>query len=253
LVFDKLRSLFSNSRSSVPCLPPAEELADDRVYSIDDALRDHFAPVMRRLGFKGSGRNFRRVSGDVFQAINVQGSRYGGMFAVNLGIHPLAIPDFVGKPIDVKKSKEIDCDFRRRLSENGCDFWWNYLDTRQSVIEAATAAARAFESHGLPLFDNQAASDGPLFTITPEQFDCEGARPLSGFAFTKARMALSLARLRKAQGKLEECRAFARIGLRPVPPPDLSAFGDRATVFVPESGIRWRGEAELEALSQVGL
>ncbi len=163
-----------------------------KTFGVNDALRDHFAPVLRGYGFKGSGRNFRRVSADVFQAVNVQSSMFGGMFAVNLGIHPLAIPDFFGQPINIKKSKEFDCEFRTRLSETGCDRWWQFGVNPHSLIEAAQSAALIFESHGLPIFNAQSAPDAPMFTMSPEQFDTEGAGPMSGFANSKARMAVML-------------------------------------------------------------
>ena len=52
-------------------------------YTIENAWRDHFALVAREMGFKGSGRHFRRKDGEFVQAVNLQGSQYGGKFAVN--------------------------------------------------------------------------------------------------------------------------------------------------------------------------
>ncbi len=246
-----LKSWLFKKRKQENALVQVMNAQADKPLTIEFALRDHFAPVLRRHGFKGSGRNFHRVTGDVFQAVYVQGSRWGGMFAVNLGVHPLAIPDFFGNPIDVKKFKEINCDFRRRLSESDCDRWWSFGASAGSMIEAATSAAAVFESIGVPMFDAQADPLGPLFTMTPQQFEIEGARPLAGFGFTKPRMALSFARLRKAQGKLEECRAFARIGLQPKEPRLEVAADERATIFQPSGS--WIGEAELIALSRLEL
>ena len=215
-MISRLHVLFSRSwyRGRLQSTAIAEHSKGDS-YTIDAALRDHFAPVLRAHGFKGSGRHFRRVSAGVFQAVNIQGSMGGGMFAVNLGIHPLGLPVFLDETLDVKKARELECEFRRRLSKDGADQWWSYFDTRASVIEAAQEAADVFERHGMPLFHRQADHDGPLFTLTPEQYEFEGARPLSGFANSGPRMALALARIRKQQGKLTEARHFALIGLTP--------------------------------------
>ena len=55
-------------------------------------LKDEFAPELRNVGFKGSGRHFRRINGEVINAIWIQGDKYGRGCAVNLGLHLTFLP-----------------------------------------------------------------------------------------------------------------------------------------------------------------
>ena len=50
-----------------------------------DVLKSEFAPKLRELGFSGSGQHFRRVRGEIINAINIQGNKYGNSCAVNWG------------------------------------------------------------------------------------------------------------------------------------------------------------------------
>lgn len=80
------------------------------------ALRQELVPRLRELGFKGSGKNFRRVCGETINAINVQGSSTGTRFYVNLGLHFTFLPAGYGvELLPADKIKEIDCEFRWRL------------------------------------------------------------------------------------------------------------------------------------------
>lgn len=182
-------------------------------YSIDDGWRDHFAPAARRAGFKGSGRHFRRVVGEFVQTINLQGSRWSGRFAINLGLQPLTIPDVMGKPVDPKTIKEIDCIFRRRLSnDDDADKWWDYTEERSSIEAAVKSAAHLFENRGLDLFDALSGSASPILHLKAADLASETSSFL-GFRVSVPLTALALARFRKARGDLEEAAAFARIGL----------------------------------------
>ena len=177
-----------------------------------DGWREHFAPVIRRAGFKGSGQNFRRAAGDFVQVVNLQGSRGGGKFAVNLGLQPLAIPDVAGRVVDPAAIKECECEFRGRLTETGADQWWSYSTTKASIEGAALSAARLFEAIGLPLFEELSAPDSPILTITAAQF-ADQAFSIPGLRSSKPRTAQTLALLRLAQGKEVEARLFAKLAV----------------------------------------
>lgn len=75
-----------------------------------------------------SGRTYRRTRNGQIHVVNIQGSRYGGKFAINLAIQPVTIPDVLGNDPDSKKITESKCEFRKRLSESGEDQWWSYDD-----------------------------------------------------------------------------------------------------------------------------
>jgi Domain of unknown function (DUF4304) len=181
-------------------------------YRLESSIRIHLAPVLRGDGFSGSGRGFRRVAGDIIHALQVQGSRYGSKFAIELGIHPLAIRDVRGRAPDPARITAYDCEFRRRLSERGSDQWWDHEASKESMDAAMLRATAVYETIGRKLFSEQSGSNSSVHTVTPDQFE-NGQYRFSGFASTKVRMTLALALMRQSVGNLEHARAFARIGL----------------------------------------
>lgn len=187
-------------------------MAEANLPSVELALRNHFVPSLRADGFSGSGRTFRRVSDGWVQVINVQGSRYGGQFAVNLGLQPLSIFHVLGEAPDPKKITESLCEFRRRLSDSGADQWWAYEPTQESMNEAAREACAVYETIGRDLFRHVGGAQSQINGATPDAF-ASGAFDFSGFGSTQVRMALVLARLRNAQGRTRDAASFAAIGL----------------------------------------
>jgi hypothetical protein len=179
---------------------------------LEASIRKHLVPTLKADGFTGSGRAFRRVAGSLVHALNVQGWRSGGKFAVNVGVHPLAIPDVLGNVPDPKKITVELCEFRRRLAEKGDDQWWRYKDTEASMDVAVHSAARVYGSVGRSFFTTFGGPSSPLFSVTPADF-AAGHYDFKGFGSTKVRIALVLARLRKASQRRDEAKAFAQIGL----------------------------------------
>lgn len=73
------------------------------------------APVIRALGYRGSGQNYRKTEGDFVFVINFQSSSWGDRFYVNLGAQPVFIP--AEGDADLKRLKEYECVLRRRVGE----------------------------------------------------------------------------------------------------------------------------------------
>jgi hypothetical protein len=181
-------------------------------YRLETSIKEHLAPILRADGFSGSGRCFRRVVQGLIQIVQLQGSRYGGSFAINLAIHPAGIPDVLGNVPDPAKMTAELCEFRRRMSESGTDQWWTHDASKESMDAAMLQAAGVYEATGRNLFAEQSRPDCPLLTLTPEQFE-SGQYRLSGFGATKVSMARAFALMRRSAGKLDHARAFAKIGL----------------------------------------
>jgi hypothetical protein len=179
---------------------------------LESSINDHLSPALKSDGFFGSGRTFRRISGDLIHVVNVQGPRYGGRFAVNLGIQPRCIPDVVGNSPDATKLRAELCEFRRRLSEAKSDQWWEHEESKDSMDAAVRAAAAVYTTIGRRLFSELSGPESPLHKVTPAQFEA-GNHSFSGFSSTKVRMARSLALMRQSVGNLTDASAFARIAL----------------------------------------
>lgn len=95
---------------------------------------------IRSLGFKGSGQNFRRIEGDYIFVINIQGSRSGDAFYVNLGAQPTFIPTECDASLSTLK--EYECVMRRRVGKE-----WNWaLDdgTRLAMIHQLDVEQKEF-------------------------------------------------------------------------------------------------------------
>jgi hypothetical protein len=179
---------------------------------LEPSIREHLGPVLKNDGFSGSGRTYRRISGDLIHVVQVQGSRYGKRFAINLGLQPRSIPDVIGNPPDAAKIKEELCEFRRRLSEGKGDQWWDHSGSKESMEAAVRAAASVYATIGRKLFSEHSGPDSPLYKVTPAQFEA-GQYSFSGFGSTRVRMARALALMRQAAGNLVDAAAFARIAL----------------------------------------
>lgn len=179
---------------------------------LESAIRAVFAPLLRAEGFAGSGRRFHRCFGPWIQIITVQGSRYGGSFAVNLGIHFATAPDIIGNLPDPKKMNEAHCEFRRRLSESGADMWWKHDQDQASMYSAVELAASVYSHFGRRYFELACAG---LNTITPEALSSD-VYDLQCFGSTKVRLGLALARIRKLEGRSEDSRGFAAYAVQHV-------------------------------------
>lgn len=145
------------------------------------------------------------------QVVNVQGSRWGGSFAINLGLHPLALPTRSDQPADPRKINEVDCAFRRRLREDERDQWWSH-DSAESAVAAVQAAAGVYRRVGQALLERQSCPNAPIWTLQPEELDQAGKR-LEGFTlytFRNGALASLMAQIRHASGDVTAARAFAR-------------------------------------------
>ncbi|WP_315812586.1 DUF4304 domain-containing protein [Bradyrhizobium sp. SZCCHNR2028] len=183
--------------------------------SLPKAIRSQFAPTLRRDGFSGTSRRYWRLVGGQCQVVEVQGSRYGGKFAVNMGIQPMSIPLLSGEPPEPKRMREMDCLFRRRLARQPGDQWWDYEPNQLSMDAAARDACAMYEQVGRAQLDFMAQPTSPLTTVTPEAF-AEQTCDFKGFGNTGVLMAWALGHMRKAAGKNAEAQGFARFALEKI-------------------------------------
>lgn len=179
---------------------------------LESAIRAHLQPRLKEDDYSGSGRTFRRLTNGFIQVVSVQGSRYGGQFAINLGIQPISIPNISGNAPDPKRIDESECELRRRLCETGADQWWMHNNTEESMNAAVAAAADVYVRTGRPMLVLLGGEDSPIHKFTADRFDVMRDY-LKGFGSTPTRIALVFARLRKAEGRIADAQAFARYGL----------------------------------------
>jgi hypothetical protein len=190
-------------------------LVSDPKPSLAKAIQSQFAPTLRRDGFSGTSQRYWRVVGGQCQLVEVQASRHGGKFAVNMGIQPMSVPLLSGEVPEPKRIRALDCLFRRRLAIQQGDQWWDYQPNQLSMDASARAASAVYEQVGSGQLEFMAQPSSPMNTLTPEAF-AAGTFDFKGFSNTGVLMAWTLAHMRKATGKNAEAREFAQVALKEI-------------------------------------
>ncbi len=181
------------------------------------ALKEGFAPKLREIGFKGSGQNFRRVRNKVINTINIQGNRYGGSCAVNLGLHLAFLPlSWVDQLPDLKKIKVTDCEFTMRLAPgNKEDYWWDFATLFKSPTKKAQHLINTYFRYGEPKFQKFDSVEKIASMLSLD--DIKNQDYLELFAgITVQRGALAIARIHKHLGNLSQSKDFAEAGLNTI-------------------------------------
>lgn len=163
---------------------------------------------IRKLGFKGSGQNYRRVEDDFIFVINIQGSREGDVFYINLGAQPTFIP--AEGDAALATLKEYECVMRTRV---GKEWSWNLDD------EALLGVARAIEAKQGEFFGLMRTLRSSICTDSVDELlrKFSAGNPLP-------RAALHLARAAAFLGCAATANALIERG--------LSTAGERATGLI---------------------
>ena len=179
-----------------------------------DVLKSEFAPKLRELGFSGSGKHFRRVNGEVINAINIQGNNYGDSCAVNLGWHLTFLPVSWRNVLpDTRKIKEIDCELRTRLSPDmKSDYWWKYGGLLDSPTESARHLIATYLNSGEPYFRQYDSIEKIASMISVDEIKRGVYLQVFG-GITDVRAALMMARIHVHLGNVIKAREFAAVGL----------------------------------------
>jgi hypothetical protein len=180
-----------------------------------DVLKAEFAPRLRALGFNGSGHHFRRVTGEIVNAINIQGNRYGHSCAVNLGLHLTFLPiASCGDLPEARSVREIDCEFRTRLSPDmSGDYWWKYGGLLHSPSKNARHLIETYFGHSEPLFQRYDSVEKIAAMISIDDIKKQGFA--SAFdEITVVGAALAMARVHRHLGNAVLSRDFAAMGLQ---------------------------------------
>lgn len=197
-------------------------------------LKTEFAPRLRELGFVGSGIHFRRVRGEVIHVVDIQGSKYGGSSAVNLGLHATFLPmGHNGQLPDPKKIKEVECDFRMRLAPDGRnDHWWKYAGLLRSPEKAARNLIDMYLRVGEPRFERISTVEQMAAMIPLDEMSAGPAKAHMFGNWIGGRTALSIARIHAHLGRIELARAFGERALDMAGKAQL--LRDEATTFMSE-------------------
>jgi len=177
-------------------------------------LKEEFAPRLREIGFKGSGHNFKRINSDIINIINIQVSKYGGSYAVNLGLHLSFLPVSWSTELpDVKKIKVPDCEFSMRLApKNKYDYWWKYKGIFCNPSKNAHHLVETYFKYGENNFQEFKSIDD-FITMFPIEKIKKDKYSNNFREKSVQRGALTMARIYKHLGQIETAKKFAKVGL----------------------------------------
>jgi len=163
-----------------------------------DDLPKALGAHVRQRGFKGSGQNFRKVEDDFVFVFNIQKSRTGEAFFINLGAQPVFIPAAHGAALSTLK--EYECMMRERVG----DEWPSTLGepARLALMREIDAAQDEFFGMARTLKS----------AIASDSVDALTRRFSRGT--TEARAALHLARAAAALGHASIANALVERGLQ---------------------------------------
>ncbi len=179
-----------------------------------DIVKKEFAPALRDVGFKGSGQNFRRVQDEVINVVNIQGNKYGGSCAVNLGLHLTFLPlNWTDQLPDIKRIKAYDCEFRMRLAPRyRNDYWWKFGSWLHTPTKKARHLINVYFQYGEPRFKrfNTVEKIVSMLSIDDIKTKCI-TNPFGTVAVQRG--ALTMARIYQHRGKVSRAKEFAKAGL----------------------------------------
>ena len=126
---------------------------------IDNVIKLSFADLMKRHGFKKSGRTWHKHQDDDWLIVNVQASSGNtgnqGKFTINLGVYSFKVARAAGQREIKGKPKEYDSTIRERLGvlAYGRDHWW-VVDPHSELDDISSDLVKIMEEFGLPWLDS---------------------------------------------------------------------------------------------------
>jgi len=127
--------------------------------AIDQCIGLQLGPVLKKEGFRKSGRTFHRSFDLGTQVVNIQANRWNqggaGSFTVNLGIYFPDIHRLAEMIVPRALPGEADCTLRQRLGilmPSGSDYWWE-LDPGSDLERVAAEVGAAWTRYGKPWLD----------------------------------------------------------------------------------------------------
>jgi hypothetical protein len=92
-------------------------------------LNSDVEPFLKDLGWHGKGTKFKRIANDQYQTLEFQFNKYGGSFAVNLGIVE-PVENFYGSSSENLKfvrSQRLGSLKKRIAKRQNMDHWFNFM------------------------------------------------------------------------------------------------------------------------------
>lgn len=92
-------------------------------------LKAHVEPFLKEHGWHGKGSKFKRIANGQYQTLDFQFNKYGGSFAVNLGVVE-PVENFYGSNSENLKfirSQRLGSLNKRIVKRKNMDHWFNFM------------------------------------------------------------------------------------------------------------------------------
>lgn len=92
-------------------------------------LTSRAEPFLKEHGWHGKGTKFKRIANDQYQILEIQFNKYGGSFAVNLGIVE-PVTNFFGSSTDhlkLVRSQRLGSLTKRIAKQQNMDHWFKFM------------------------------------------------------------------------------------------------------------------------------
>jgi len=125
---------------------------------IDEIVGLALAGLLKKNGFRKSGRTWHKSVSDDWQIVNVQASAANsseqGKFVVNLGVYCAQVADLAGQKRPEKFPKEFETTVRERLGSLAYkyDHWWT-VEPSSNLNEIASDVESKMQALGLHWLD----------------------------------------------------------------------------------------------------
>ncbi|WP_327011706.1 DUF4304 domain-containing protein [Dactylosporangium sp. NBC_01737] len=149
---------------------------------ISDLLARDVTPVLRRHGFTGRGRNFRRTLADRQELLTVEphpwNTRHGGAFTVTLGVFLADLDGFVSPAPPAEPPEDYQCHLRRGIGDTDPGHHWWTFDAASDLAALGTEVRHAVQQDALGHFERLRTGAGVLAWVrgAPLPFGALGLR-----------------------------------------------------------------------------
>ncbi|MEV4508605.1 DUF4304 domain-containing protein [Dactylosporangium sp. NPDC049525] len=133
---------------------------------ISDLLARDVTPLLKRHGFAGRGRNYRRTLADRQELLTVEphrwNTRHGGAFTITLGVFLTGLDAFVSPAPPAAPPEEHECHLRRGIGDTDPgQHWWTF-DAATDLPALGAEVRHAVQEHALGAFERLRTDAGVL-------------------------------------------------------------------------------------------
>ncbi len=125
-----------------------------------------FGAEMRKLGFKGTGFNYKKETQNFLIAVHLEGNRWGGSSCTaHFAVHPKSIKRKVRGILDFKKLPTHRYEFKMGVGDDRETEKWEYSDLEEENLQLIQKIVARIKAKAIPVIELFCATPGLLDTF----------------------------------------------------------------------------------------